>query len=188
MVVADGARQAVAAFDQAVLDQHPFALVILDARISGAKGMELVRSLRGRAGGPAVIVLSSTPEVKEAEQYRELGVRAYLSQPVTPPDLRDAITASLASESLERLNAFSSGAGVVEPIRVRHILVAEDNPADSLAPMLEQRGHTVARVSSGREVVGRLTHDKFDVALLDVQMEIHGTEAASAIRALERQG
>jgi two-component system sensor histidine kinase/response regulator len=187
-VAADGAGEAVSAFDQAALDGRPLALVILDATISSGSGLELVQSLRGLAGGPAVIVLTSTPEAKEAGQYRELGVRAYLRQPVTPRELMDAITASLASESLERLNAFSNAGRVAEPSRVRRILVAEDNLAHSLAPMLEQRGHTVARASGGREAVDRLTHEKFDVALLDVQMEIDGTEAASAIRALERQG
>src|SRR5947209_18486401 len=53
--------------------------------------------------------------------------------------------------------------------------------------MLEQRGHKVARVRGGREAVERLSHEKFDVALLDVQGEIDGREAASAIRALECQ-
>jgi CheY-like chemotaxis protein len=119
-VAADGVRQAVAAFDQAAVDLRPFALVILDTKISGGRGLELVQSLRGRTGGPALIVLASTLEVQEAEQYRQLGVRAYLQQPVTQPELMDAITASLASESLERLNAFSGGAGIVARSRTSY--------------------------------------------------------------------
>jgi len=54
--------------------------------------------------------------------------------------------------------------------------------------MLEQRGHSVARVSSGQEAVEILTHETFDVVLLDVRMpEMDGLEVPAAIRAMEHQ-
>ena len=134
--------------------------------------LELVERLRAReaASGAAVIVLTSAAEANEAAEYRALGVRAYLQQPVTQPELIDAINATLSSESLERLSAFSrSEHDAVEASRVRRILVAEGNPADrSLARMLEQRGHSVVRVSSGREAMEVLALERFDIALLDI--------------------
>jgi CheY-like chemotaxis protein len=109
-VSADGVEPALAAFRDASHRQRPFALVILDSEISGGRGLELVRSLRGpkAASGPAVIVLTFKTELKEADVYRAAGVRAYLQQPVTQPELMNAITAALASASLERLSAFSN--------------------------------------------------------------------------------
>ena len=128
-VAVDGVEPALAAFAQAAVDRQPFALVILDAKISGGGGLELVERLRAweAASGAAVIVLTSAAEVNEAEEYRALGVRAYLQQPVTQPELIDAINATLSSESLERLSAFSrSEHDAVEASRVRRILVAEE--------------------------------------------------------------
>jgi len=109
MVAADGVESALAAFREVSQGKQPFALVILDTRISSGRGLELARSLRGEApSGPAVIAMTLKAELKEAEEYRAAGVRAYLQQPIMQPELMDAITAALASESLERLSAFSS--------------------------------------------------------------------------------
>jgi CheY-like chemotaxis protein/HPt (histidine-containing phosphotransfer) domain-containing protein len=109
MVAADGVESALAVFREASQGRRPFALVILDTRISSGRGLELARSLRGQApSGPAVIAMTLKAELKEAEEYRAAGVGAYLRQPITQPELRNAITAALASESLERLSAFSS--------------------------------------------------------------------------------
>ena len=109
-VAADGVEPALAAFREASHERRPFALVILDTKISGGRGLELAQSLRGReaASGPAIIVLTFKAELKEAEAYRAAGVRAYLQRPVTGPELMNAITAALASLSLERLSAFSN--------------------------------------------------------------------------------
>src|SRR6266540_3767678 len=53
-VEVDGVEPALAAFREASNSRRPFALVILDTKISGGRGLELARSLRGReaAGSP----------------------------------------------------------------------------------------------------------------------------------------
>jgi CheY-like chemotaxis protein len=74
-------------------------------------------------------------------------------------------------------------------VRALRILVAEDNFVNQrlLVRMLEKRGHTVVLVSNGREAVEAVSGQKFDIALLDVQMpEMGGMEATAAIRAAER--
>jgi CheY-like chemotaxis protein len=102
----------------------------------------------------------------------------------------------IASESLQRLGALtaeSHRAAEAEKspppaVRALRILVAEDNPVNQrlLVRMLEKRGHAVALVSNGREAVEALSSQKFDIALLDVQMpEMGGMEATAAIRAEE---
>jgi len=102
----------------------------------------------------------------------------------------------IASESLQRLGvltAASHDAAEAEksppaPVRALRILVAEDNPVNQrlLVRLLAKRGHAVALVSNGREAVEALSSQKFDIALLDVQMpEMGGMEATAAIRAEE---
>jgi CheY-like chemotaxis protein len=75
------------------------------------------------------------------------------------------------------------------PVRALRVLVAEDNTVNQrlLVRMLEKRGHSVALVSNGREAVEALSCQKFDMALLDIQMpEMSGLEATAVIRAGER--
>jgi two-component system, sensor histidine kinase and response regulator len=102
----------------------------------------------------------------------------------------------IASESPQTLAALNTGGAELQvsspaPVRALRILVAEDNPVNQrlLTLMLEKGGHSVALVSNGREAVEALASQKFDIALLDVQMpEMGGMEATAAIRAGERQG
>ena len=195
-VAVDGVETALTALNGAIAQGNPFAIVILDPSVSEMERVECIRRLRA-AGGPAVIVLTSTPGSGNAEALRALGIGAYLHKPVRQSELLNAMIGVIASESLQRLGALTSGssggAGAEKrptaPIPALRILVAEDNPVNQrlLVRMLEKRGHSVALVSTGREAVDALTCQKFDIALLDIQMpEMGGMEATVAIRAAER--
>ena len=198
-VAVDGVEPAVTALNRGIAEGDPFAIVILDTKISNGAWLDLVPT----AGGPAVIALTSAPGHSEIEQLRALGIDAYLHKPVRQSDLLDAMMTILGSRSLEALGAFSnqsssgpirgdvetkiSPSGEIRPLRV---LVAEDNPVNQrlVVRMLEKRGHTVALVPNGREAVEALACQKFDIALFDIQMpEMGGLEATAAIRARERE-
>jgi two-component system sensor histidine kinase/response regulator len=184
-VAAGDSEAALAAFGQAAADRNPFALVILDVRISGGTALELAQHLRGPGlTGPAIVLLASADEVIAAEEFSALGIRECLRKPLQPSALMQAITASMASESLKRLIEFSAQG----PRRVLHILVAGANPANQqlLLQMLERRGHSVVLVSGGREAVEATSWEEFDVVLLEVLMPgMSGFEATAAIRARE---
>ena len=70
-----------------------------------------------------------------------------------------------------------------------HVLLAEDNAVNRKVAvrLLEKRGHTVVAVEDGRQALRALDGERFDVALMDVQMpEMDGFEATAAVRARER--
>lgn len=69
----------------------------------------------------------------------------------------------------------------------RRILVAEDNATNRLVVtrMLERLGHVVRAVESGEVALDALTHEAYDLVLMDVMMPgIDGLAATRAIRAL----
>jgi signal transduction histidine kinase/ActR/RegA family two-component response regulator len=69
------------------------------------------------------------------------------------------------------------------------ILVAEDNPVNQLLAvrLLEKMGHTVHVASTGREALAALEKERFDLAILDVQMpELDGIEATAIVRSREK--
>jgi two-component system sensor histidine kinase/response regulator len=204
-VAVDGVEPALAALSEAATGGGPFAIVILDMKISNGAGLSLVESIRRLplTGGPALIALTSAPGGCESEQLRALGIGACLHKPVRQSELLDALMTILSSRSLQALGAFSNQSPVVlisgnvevkrapiNEIRPLRILVAEDNPVNQrlLVRMLEKRGHSVALVSNGREAVDALACQEFDIALLDIQMpEMGGLEATASIRARERE-
>ena len=112
----DRVESALAAFCQAALDDRPFALVILDTRIADGRGLELVDRLVTQGTVTGIIVFTSTADLKEAEQYRHKGATVYLRRPTTLSGLREAITTTLASESLQRLGAFAASVTEKAPI------------------------------------------------------------------------
>jgi CheY-like chemotaxis protein len=71
------------------------------------------------------------------------------------------------------------------------ILLAEDNPVNQRLAMalLRKMGHTVTPVANGHEALAAIAAQRFDVAILDVQMpKLDGMEATRALRSAERLG
>ena len=82
-------------------------------------------------------------------------------------------------------------AGAAVPDRPLRILLTEDNVVNQrlAARLLEKQGHTVQVASNGQEALDMLERERFDIALLDVQMpELDGFEATAQIRAREQAG
>ncbi|WP_459677696.1 hybrid sensor histidine kinase/response regulator [Acidisoma sp. 7E03] len=71
-------------------------------------------------------------------------------------------------------------------IEPSHILLADDNAINRavITKFLEQGGHAVTDVDTGRAAVDALSSLHFDLAILDINMpEMNGLEAAAAYRA-----
>ncbi len=74
------------------------------------------------------------------------------------------------------------------PGRRLRILVAEDNPVNSMVVQLflENEGHHVEIVENGLEAVQAIKMGTYDLVLMDIQMpEMDGPAAARTIRGLE---
>ena len=70
----------------------------------------------------------------------------------------------------------------------RHILVVDDDRdfAESIADLLQYRGHSVDTAFSGEDAVEKFRSRNFDMALIDVKMPgIDGVESLAAIRKLK---
>ena len=73
--------------------------------------------------------------------------------------------------------------------RKLRVMLVEDNLVNQVlaSRLLERQGHHVTVVGDGRKALNILIHEKFDLAIMDVQMpEMDGFEATAAIREAEQ--
>jgi CheY-like chemotaxis protein/HPt (histidine-containing phosphotransfer) domain-containing protein len=105
----------------------------------------------------------------------EHGYRAMVSSHEAVRDFLNAIHYVLPySEGWSASEAGANGKTETHPLL--NVLVAEDNEINQvvICRLLEREGHRVKAVSDGREALEALRSEKFDVALLDLNMPVMG--------------
>jgi two-component system, sensor histidine kinase and response regulator len=141
--------------------------------------------------GPTILMLSSMDLSGDAARCRTLGIPFYLTKPIIPSDLWEAILAALGQAA--PANRPTPLAAHRVPLGSHHgvrILVAEDNVINQLlvVRMLEKRGYEVEVVSTGQAALAALEQHLFDLVLMDVQMpDLDGFETTATIRVQERE-
>ena len=185
--VLDNAQAALAALRQASEAGTPFALAIIDRCMPGMDGLALVEALRQdpQAAGVKIVMLTSTGDQILHEARSSLGIGAYLSKPVSPSTLFDAIVTVLGV-SRGTGAAVTPERGHGRPLR---ILLAEDNAVNQKLAccLLAKWGHAVTVVGDGVAAVQAAEREGFDVVLMDVQMpRLDGLQATVRIRQREK--
>jgi CheY-like chemotaxis protein len=169
---------------------RPFALVLLDAHMPVMDGFEVARRIHQdpSLAGSTLLMLSSTDRQSGLARWKELGETAYLTKPISPAELHQAILQALGSttppEPARRLP--EKKPSDLPPLRV---LLAEDNPVNQRVAcrLLEKRSHYVVVAGNGVEALERWRERPFDLVLMDMQMpEMSGFETIQRIREEER--
>jgi CheY-like chemotaxis protein len=74
------------------------------------------------------------------------------------------------------------------PMRMLHVLVADDNPTNQrlLTALLQSAGHTTLVAENGRQAVEAVMRENFDIILMTVEMPVmDGLQATNRLRALK---
>ncbi|MDR1920459.1 MAG: PAS domain-containing protein [Candidatus Adiutrix sp.] len=176
-------------------DDHKFDLVMVDWKMPGLDGVELIRRMNEMIVPeklPAVLMVTAYDKNEVAEKSREVGIRHVLAKPISPSTLYDALMDVFGSRHRKK-QASKAGRGkevdMVKPIQGARILLTEDNEVNQLVAsrILRNAGFEVDIANNGREALERVQQKDFDLVLMDVQMpEIDGLTAASRIRAMEK--
>jgi len=170
---------------------EPYRLAVLDAHMPEMDGYELAERIEGNSdlSGVKMVMLSSgDPEERQAAHTR-LTVAAYLTRPVRPSQLWNALINALGGDEVyEDVSGAGEGESTTE-VGPLHILLAEDNPVNQKLTrhVLVKEGHEVSIAVDGQAVIDRLEQEEFDLILMDVQMpRLSGLEATQAIREKEK--
>ena len=70
-----------------VMEQHPFDVILLDLRMPGLDGMEVLRTLKARWPDSEVVIITGYPTLESAKEAVRLGAQNYLVKPVGPDDV-----------------------------------------------------------------------------------------------------
>ncbi len=166
-----------------------FDVAILDVQMPDMDGVALALELRRikRRQGLPVILLTSLGRKEVAA--RGLGLAIFLTKPLKPSALFDALA-----------GIFAGGRPAFQPARMQtsiepalalrlplKILLVEDSAVNQKLAirLLEQMGYRADVASNGLEAVDSVKRQAYDVVLMDIQMpEMDGLDATRAIRAL----
>ncbi len=147
-----------------IVRRESFDLMILDLKMPGVDGMEILRRMEAESPGTAVIVITGYATVESAIEAMKLGAADFLLKPF-PPDvlrltvrrtLRGARTAKenlLLKSELEDLRGPDYDLiGRSEVMRQIHDLVRRAGPTDSTVLITGESG-------TGKELVARAIRD-----------------------------
>jgi two-component system sensor histidine kinase/response regulator len=206
MVVRSGAEATEAASGPAALAElarahaagHPYRLMLLDYRMPGMDGVEVVRKAIGegfarlspRGQDTMILMLSSDDLNFRLARMREAGLQTYLIKPVKRAELLEKIGHLLNGIEAPRLRpepAEPKEPGDTPPLR---ILLAEDAPDSQflIQSYLKRLPYEIDVAVNGRMAIAKFKGSRPDLVLMDVQMpEIDGLAATRVIRQWEKE-
>ncbi|MBC3931576.1 PAS domain S-box protein [Undibacterium curvum] len=188
---AESAEEALRQLADAAEQQHPLDLILLDICMPETGGFELAERLRQPDGSyeQKIIMLSSAGAYEHACLCREVGIHDYVSKPVSQSELFHAVAAVMAGIDRHVLPLSLPAEPGITPLQPLRILVVEDNSVNQklVISLLEKWGHSSTIAENGLIAIDQISHQHFDLVLMDMQMPLMGgVEATMYIRQLER--
>lgn len=93
---------AVGSFQEArnAIENNRYHLLLVDLSLPDQSGIDVIRCARSGEPPPSVIIITGHPSVKTAVEGMQLGVRNYLTKPVSPSGLVESVQSVLASDGV----------------------------------------------------------------------------------------
>jgi signal transduction histidine kinase/CheY-like chemotaxis protein len=192
--VAEG-QQALRVLHQAVQQERPYDVALLDYQMPGMDGLMLARHLKADPGLASLklILLTSVAQREETRQALNVTLAAALTKPIRRSSLFNTlalVTGQAPQPAAHPLRPLltppESGPEQGQP-RLR-ILVAEDNAVNQklIERLLDKLGYQAEVTSNGVEALATLASAPYAAVLMDCQMpEMDGYEATRTIRQRE---
>ncbi len=183
-----GAEPALAALAAAEEENRPYGLLIVDWKMPGMDGVELLRRIDRKEAveSPAIVMATAYDREELQAALGERQVGAILGKPATPSTLFDAIMLALHRDTGQRAVPGRPHAPG-RRFAGQRVLLVEDNEVNrELAEeMLSSIGLRVDTAENGRIAVQKAGSTAYDLVLMDCHMPVmDGYTATEAIRRL----
>jgi PAS domain S-box-containing protein len=159
---------------------NPYGLLIVDWKMPGMDGVELLRQIGGQHRAATVMATAYDHEELQAA-LGEQTVGSILSKPATPSSLFDSIVMALHPETRRATAAASAPARLSREFPGRRVLLVEDNEVNrELAQeMLTSVGLAVDVAENGLQACESVQHKAYDLVLMDCHMPVMDGYAAT---------
>ena len=93
---------AVGSFQEArdAIAEGEYHLLLVDLSLPDQSGIDLIRDVRHGEDVPSVIIITGHPSVKTVVEGMQLGARNYLTKPISPRGLVEAVESVLSSDGV----------------------------------------------------------------------------------------
>ena len=182
---ASNGREALALIGQNGL----YDIYFVDWRMPDMDGIMLAKELKSRSNEHTVVIMISAAEWSSvADEAKKAGVDKFLSKPLFPSAIADAIT-EVIGLTRQNKNAHADINGIFKEFK---ILLAEDVDVNReiVTAILEPTLMEVDYAYNGAEAVDmyKKLYNDYDLVLMDVQMpDMDGYEATRKIREFESE-
>lgn len=89
----------------AKLPMEDFGLILLDLRLPGMDGLEVLRRLREKHARVRVIIITAHGTIESAVEAMKLGAADFIQKPFTPAEIRNLVTKVIEREALDEASA-----------------------------------------------------------------------------------
>jgi PAS domain S-box-containing protein len=184
--------EALALIERDARNGRFFDVLLVDWRMEGMDGVELLRRAAGLlgAGMPPSVLVTAFDEPQMWRRSREIGVGRVLLKPLSGSALHDALAGLLRRQGRP---SRSTAAGTAESrLRAQHagteILLAEDDPVNQevSVALLQAVGLVVDTAGDGRSAIELAQKKPYALILMDMQMP--GMDGIEATRHIRRAG
>jgi PAS domain S-box-containing protein len=187
-------QQALDRLRQAIDEEDPFHIAILDMQMPVMDGEALGRRIKEDSvlRKTVLVMLTSVGERGDAARMKQIGFAAYLTKPIKRSVLYDCLlTVTGKNTESEAATPVVTKHSIVDAQKRKiRILIAEDNTINQQVALniLKKFGYRADAVANGEEAVKALEIVPYDLVLMDVQMpEMDGFQATQLIRTREQK-
>jgi DNA-binding NtrC family response regulator len=137
------------------INEKNFDLVILDLRLPGKDGLQVLREVRAKKPKLKGIIITAYPTVETAAEAMKQGAMDFLPKPISLSRL----------EKLVRENT--------EPAQMKQSILIVDDEAimrDSLKDWFTELGYPAETANDGEEALKRIAEKKYGLVVLDLKL------------------
>jgi signal transduction histidine kinase/CheY-like chemotaxis protein len=188
------AGAALTILHQAVEQEQPFDLAIIDFMLPESGGEALGRAIKSDPILNAVpmVLFTSPARLSDAVRAREIGFDVFATKPIKPSQLYNVLR-TVFGKGVDSISETDGKDLVARPSAAKQreskvrILLAEDNSTNQKLALyiISKLGFRADAVGDGQEAVEAVKQIPYDLILMDVQMPVmDGYDATRTIRQL----
>ena len=190
---ADSGKKALKLMKNAVSENNPFHIALIDYMMPEMDGMELAQIINANPvlKDTKKVVLTSVDNRKHIKDFKRMGFEGYFCKPIRSSTLYNALVKIIndRTENSENKNMTTEYSLKVERGRTIKVLLAEDDLVNQkiAIKMLKKINCTIDLAINGEEVIRKYKANTYDIIFMDCQMPvIDGYKATEIIREYEK--